>query len=149
MTETCYENTTQTATFRILAETFIHTTYILRLQQAVRRLTMEILMWQCTNETTQTAMDNTPTTTFWNLANTFMHTICKLQREQPVYRFKSKHFDLTVHKWNNSNNQFFDWQQECFEIKDNLCNQFFIITSTDELSPTKTFSMLFVQSKIP
>ena len=36
-----------------------------------------------------------------------------------------------MHKWNNSNNYFFDWQQECFDIKDNLYNQFFIITSTD------------------
>ena len=40
-------------------------------------------------------------------------------------------FDFTAHKWNNSNNLFIDWQQECFDIKDNLYNQFFIITSTD------------------
>ena len=26
---------------------------------------------------------------------------------------------------------FFQWKQECFDIKDNLYNQFFIITSTD------------------
>ena len=36
-----------------------------------------------------------------------------------------------MHKWNNSNNHFFDWQQERFDIKDNPYNQFFIITSTD------------------
>ena len=74
-----------------LAETFIHTIYILQLQQPVHELKMEILMSQCTAETTQTTMDTTLTTTFWIfLVKTFMHTICELQREQPVYSFKAK-----------------------------------------------------------
>ena len=46
--------------------------YILRLQQPVHRLKMEILMSQCTTETTQTTMDTTLTTTFLIfLAKTF------------------------------------------------------------------------------
>ena len=90
MIETCYEDTTQATTSSILAETFIHTIYILQFQQPVHRLKMDILMSQCTNETTQTTMETTPTTTFWILAKTYMHTICKLQREKPVYRFKAK-----------------------------------------------------------
>ena len=44
MIEICYEDTTQTTTFWILAETFIHTIYILQLQQPVHWLKMEILM---------------------------------------------------------------------------------------------------------
>ena len=79
------EDTAQTTTFWILAKTFIHTVYILQLQQPVHRLKMEILMSQYTTETTQTTMDTTLTTTFWIfLAKSFMHTFCKLQREQPV-----------------------------------------------------------------
>ena len=74
----------------IVAETFIHTIYILQLKQPVHRLKMKILMLQCTNETTQTTMDTTLTTTFWILTITFIHTICRQQREQPVYRFKAK-----------------------------------------------------------
>ena len=42
MIETCYENTTQTTTFWVLAETFIHTIYILQHQQPVHRLKIEI-----------------------------------------------------------------------------------------------------------
>ena len=90
MIETCYEDTMQATTSSILAETFIHTIYILQFQQPVHRLKMDILMSQYINETTQTTMDTTPTTTFWILAKTYMHTICKLQREKPVYRFKVK-----------------------------------------------------------
>ena len=51
---------------------------------------MEILISQCTYETTQTTMDITLKTAFWVLAKTFMHTVCRLQREQLVYRFKTK-----------------------------------------------------------
>ena len=76
--------------FLNLSWNILHTIYILQLQQPVHRLKMDILMSQCTNETTQTTMDTTPTTTFWILAKTYMHTICKLQREKPVYRFKAK-----------------------------------------------------------
>ena len=90
MIETCYENTTQTTTFWILAETFILTIYILQFLQAVHRLIMKMLMSQRTNETTQTTVDTTLTATFWILAKTFMHTIWSLQREEPVYRFKAK-----------------------------------------------------------
>ena len=57
MTETYYEDTMQTATFWILAETLIYTIYILHFQQPVCRLKMEILMSQCTNETTQKTMN--------------------------------------------------------------------------------------------
>ena len=59
------------------------------------------------------------------------HTICTLQRAQPVCRFKAKTL-VSLHT--NQTTQatiFFDWQQECFDIKDSLYNQFFIITSTD------------------
>ena len=90
MIETRYEDTTQTTTFWILAETFIHIIYILQLQRPVHRLNMEISMSQRTNETIQTIMDTMLTTTFWILAKTFMHTICRQQREQPAYRFKAK-----------------------------------------------------------
>ena len=51
MIETCYEDTTQATTFWNLVETFIHTLYVLQLQQPVHSLKMEILMSQCTNET--------------------------------------------------------------------------------------------------
>ena len=54
----------QATTSSILAETFIHTIYILQFQQPVHRLKMDILMSQYINETTQTTMDTTPTTTF-------------------------------------------------------------------------------------
>ena len=80
MIEACYEGATQATTSWILAEKFIHTIYILQLQQPVHRLKMEVLMSHCTTETTQTTMNTT----------LIMHTICKLQREQPVYRFKEK-----------------------------------------------------------
>ena len=90
MIETRYEETTQTTTFSILTETFIHIIYILQLQRPVHRLNMEISMSQRTNETIQTIMDTMLTTTFWILAKTFMHTICRQQREQPAYRFKAK-----------------------------------------------------------
>ena len=93
VTKTCYEeDTAQTITFWILAETFIRTIYIVQLQlhQPVHKLKMGILRSQCTNETTQTTVDTTLTTNFWILAKIFMHTIWKLQREQPVYRFKAK-----------------------------------------------------------
>ena len=80
MIEACYEGATQATTSWILAEKFIHTIYILQLQQPVHRLKMEVLMSHCTIETTQTTMNTT----------LIMHTICKLQREQPVYRFKEK-----------------------------------------------------------
>ena len=78
MIERCYEDSTETATFWILAETFIHTIYILQHEQPVHRITMEILMSQCINETTQTTMDTTLTTSFWILAVTFVHTTYKL-----------------------------------------------------------------------
>ena len=58
------------------------------------------------------------------------HTICRLQREQPVCRFKAK---TLISLRTNQTTQaaiFFNWQQECFDIKDNLYNQFFITTST-------------------
>ena len=71
-------------------KTFIHTIYILQLQQPVHRLKMKILISQYTNAKTQTIMDTIPTTTFWILAKTSMHTICRLQHEEPVYRFKAK-----------------------------------------------------------
>ena len=61
MIETCYENTTQTTTFRVLAETLKNTMYILQHQQRVHRLKLENLMSRCTAETT---MDTTLTTTF-------------------------------------------------------------------------------------
>ena len=49
---------------------------------------MEILMSQCTTETTQTTMDTTLTTTFLIfLAKTFTHTICKLQHEIKIFDF--------------------------------------------------------------
>ena len=64
MIETCYENTTQTTTFWVLAETFKNTMYILQHQQRVHRLKLENLMSRCTAETTQTTMDTTLTTTF-------------------------------------------------------------------------------------
>ena len=41
MIETYNEETTQTTTFRILAETFKHTMHILQRQQPVPRLKME------------------------------------------------------------------------------------------------------------
>ena len=44
MIEKCYEDSMETATFWILAETFIHTIYILQHEQPVHRITMEILM---------------------------------------------------------------------------------------------------------
>ena len=75
MIETCYENTTRTTTFRVLAEIFMHTIYILQHQQPIHGLKMENLMSQCTNKTTQTTMDTTLTTTFGILAKTLMHTI--------------------------------------------------------------------------
>ena len=75
------------------------------------------------------------TTTFWILVKTFIHKICNLQREQPVYRFKAK----TLHKWNSSNNHFFDWQQECFDFKDNLYNQFFIFQFFVNVTVSWTF----------
>ena len=81
MIETCYENTTQTTTFWVLAETFIHTIYILQHQQPGHRLKMKNLMSRCTNETTQTTMDTTLTTTFWILAKTLMHTIYNVNNQ--------------------------------------------------------------------
>ena len=135
MTETCYENTTQATTFWVLAETFIHTIYILQQQQPVHRLRMENLMSQCTKKTTQTTMDTTPTATFAILAKTLMHTIYNLQGEQPVYRFKEK---TLISRSTNETTQttiFFEWQQECFDSecqgKGNPYNHFFMITSTD------------------
>ena len=111
---TCYENTTQTTTFWVLAETFIHTIYILQHQQPVHRLKIENLMSRYTNETTQKTMDTTLTTTFGILAKTLMHTIYNLQREQPVYRFKAK--TLIFLSTNKATQAiiFFDWQQKCF-----------------------------------
>ena len=82
MIETCCENTTQTTTFWVLAETFMHNIYILRHQQPGHRLKMENLFSQFTNETTQTTM----ATIFRILAKTLMHTIYNLQREQPFYK---------------------------------------------------------------
>ena len=79
MIKTCYENTTQATTFRVLAETFTHTIYILQHQQPVHRLKMENLMSWCTNETTQATMDTTLTTTFGMLAKTLIHTCINLQ----------------------------------------------------------------------
>ena len=54
--------------FLNLSWNILHTIYILQLQQPVHRLKMEILMSQCTNETTQTTINTTLTTTFWILS---------------------------------------------------------------------------------
>ena len=104
--ETCYEDTKQTITFWISTETFIHTIYILQFQQPVHRLKMEILMSQCTNETTQTTMDTTLKTTLciWsansNLNNQsiglrqklwFQHAQMK-QLKQPFLRLTTRMF---------------------------------------------------------
>ena len=114
MIEACYENTTQTTTFRVLAETFIHTIYILQHLQPVHRLKMDNLMSRCTSKTTQTIMDTTLATTFGILAKTLVLTIYNLQREQSVYRFKAKTLiSLSTSKITQTSN-LFDWQQECF-----------------------------------
>ena len=55
----CHEDTTQTTTFSIVAETFIHTIYILPRQQPVHRL-KKALISQCTNEATQTKHEHNP-----------------------------------------------------------------------------------------
>ena len=44
MIQTFHKYTTQTTTFSILVETFIHTIYIMQLQQPVHWLKMEILL---------------------------------------------------------------------------------------------------------
>ena len=62
-------------------------------------------------------------TAFWILPKTFMHTICRLQREQPACRFKAKTLFHCA--------QMKQLKQECVDIKGNLYNHFFIITSTD------------------
>ena len=49
-----------------------------------------------------------------------MHTIFNLQTEEPVLRLKAPF-----------NNHFFDRQEECFGIKGNPYNHFFMISSTD------------------
>ena len=60
-----------------------------------------------------------------------MHTICRLQREQPVCRFKAKTLISLRINETTQTTIFFDWQQECLDIKDNLHNQFFITASTE------------------
>ena len=50
--------------FLNLSQNILNTIYILQLQQPVHRLKMDILMSQCTNETTQTTINTTLTTTF-------------------------------------------------------------------------------------
>ena len=113
MIETRYEDTTQTTTFWILAETFIHIIYILQLQRPVHRLNMEISMSQRTNETIQTIMDTMLTTTFWILAKTscirsadnnvnnqliglrwklWYHRVQMKQLKQPCYRLTARMF---------------------------------------------------------
>ena len=64
MIQTFHKYTTQTTNFSILVETFIHTIYIMQLQQPVHWLKMEILLSQYTNETTKTTMEKMLTTTF-------------------------------------------------------------------------------------
>ena len=55
----CNEDTTQTTTFQMLAETFIHTIYILQRQQPGHRLKKALIL-QCTNETLQTKHEHNP-----------------------------------------------------------------------------------------
>ena len=50
--------------FLNLSQNILNTIYILQLQQPVHRLKMDILMSQCTNETTHTTINTTLTTTF-------------------------------------------------------------------------------------
>ena len=50
--------------FLNLSQNILNTVYILQLQQPVHRLKMDILMSQCTNETTHTTINTTLTTTF-------------------------------------------------------------------------------------
>ena len=68
---------------------------------------------------------------FESYLKTFMHAICRLQREQPVCRFKVKTLISLRANEATQTTIFSNWQQECFDIKDNLYNQFFIITSTE------------------
>ena len=76
MIETCYENTTQTTAFWVLAETFIHTIYIIQYQQPVHCLKMETLMSRCTTETTET-------TIFWSTTRMSWQWMLK----QPIQPF--------------------------------------------------------------
>ena len=85
MIGTCYEDTTQTTTFWILAKTFIHTIYVLQLKQTVHRLKMEVSMSQCTNETTQIAMD----------------TVKSNKYEYPVWQSTTIYRITTVNQFNN------------------------------------------------
>ena len=86
---------------------------------------MEILMSQCTNETTQC----------WQLLfESYLKYLCIRSVDYNVNNQLAglrQKLCFTARKWNNWNNYFFDWQQECFDIKGNLYNHFFIITSTD------------------
>ena len=136
----------QTTTFWILAETIIHTIYILQLQQPVHRLKMEILMSQSTTETTETTMDTTLTTTFWIfLAKTFMRIICKLQREQPVYRFKAKTLISRCRNETTQTTIFSIDNKNILTFKTTSYNQFFIITSTDSCTfPQKRLLQCFL-----
>ena len=114
--------------FKILAKSFIHTIYILQRQQPVHRW-KKTFVSLCTNETIEANMDTTLTITFWILVKTLSHTTCHLQRQQPVNRSKKKlRFNFVQIK--HSNKHFFNWQQECFGIKDNPYNRFLITTST-------------------
>ena len=73
-----------------------------------------------------------------------MHTICKLQREQPIYRFKAKTLISLCTNETTEITIFFDRQQECFDIKESLYNQFFIIISTDSCAfPNKNSCNVF------
>ena len=99
---------------------------ILQLQQPVHRLKIENLMSQCTNERTQTTIKQPWKLLFESYLQTFMHRICRLQHEQPVCRFKAKTLISSLRK-----QPVFWLRTKCFDIKGNLYNQFFIITSTD------------------
>ena len=54
--------------FLNLSQNILNTIYILQLQQPVHRLKMDILLAQCTNETTEATINTTLTTTFGILA---------------------------------------------------------------------------------
>ena len=112
-----------------LSWNILHTIYILQLQQPVHRLKIEILVYKWnSSDNHEHSADNLLSESY---LKTFIHTICRLQREQPVCRFKAK--TLTSQRKNETTQTtlFSLVHKKCFDIKDNLYNQFFIITSTN------------------
>ena len=120
----------QSFLFMILSKSF-HTT-----QTIMSLILCQTMIWAFNKDTTQT-------TAFWFLTKTLwiLSTIYNLNKQKSWLRcvqtkqLKQPFFRLTR------------IEKEYFNIKDNQCNWFFVITSSDVLLTTNTSITIFVQIK--